>query len=142
MVHKWIASPASPDLLTHLLRFLQTLFLCLSRNGELLLNCDLFPSVLSFLRSAPVAALLASDDARVASWYTVVSTYLSFPRGDETPVPPGVLLPPLTNWDAASIPIACNCVRALFPRECVTNPLVSLVGKPASVRTPQQPSLW
>ena len=142
MVHKWIASPASPDLLTHLLRFLQTLFLCLSRNGELLLNCDLFPSVRSFLHSMPVAALLASDDARVASWYTVVSTYLSFHRGDETPVPPGVLLPPLTNWDAASIPIACNCVRALFPRECVTNPLVSLVGKPASVRTPQQPSLW
>ena len=110
----------SDEHITSLLRFLQTLLLCLTRNGELLLNCDLFPALVIFLQSDRVKKVVEKGDVKVLSWYTVTCTYLSYNRGNDDvwgAAHTEQLLAALSQWDAPTIPIGCNCVRALFPRE-------------------------
>lgn len=122
VVWKEIENPSalSDEHITSLLRFLQTLLLCLTRNGELLLNCDLFPALVVFLQSDRVKRVIEEGDVKVLSWYTVTCTYLSYNRGNDDTLRVAhtePLLAALSQWDAPTIPIGCNCVRALFPRE-------------------------
>lgn len=109
------------DLLPDLLRLLQTLLMVLTRNGELLLNCDLFPYLVLFLSRSEVVERVEKGDERILSWYVVCATYLSFNSENNLfcTVSPfrDRLLSALNSDTHLPIPLGCNCVRALFARQ-------------------------
>ena len=108
-------------LLSELLRLLQTLLMVMTRNGELMLNCDLFPYLTRFLTSETVLQQVSRGDLRVQSWYFVCIDYLSFDPSHQTSVSTlpqrDSLLQGLESTEITSIPLGCNCVRALLPRQ-------------------------
>ena len=73
-------------LLSELLRLLQTLLMVMTRNGELMLNCDLFPYLMRFLTSETVLQQVSRGDLRIQSWYFVCIDYLSFDPSHQTSV--------------------------------------------------------
>lgn len=109
------------DLLSDLLRLLQTLLMVLTRSGELMLNCDLFPYLTQFLTRETVIQQISRGDLRLQSWYFVCVDYLSFDPLHHTSVSTfpsrDSLLNGLKSGELASIPLGCNCVRALLPRQ-------------------------
>ena len=108
-------------LLSELLRLLQTLLMVLTRSGELMLNCDLFPYLTRFLTSQTVLQQVSRGDLRIQSWYFVCVDYLSFDPSHSASVstfpPRDSLLRGLESTEIASIPLGCNCARALLPRQ-------------------------
>lgn len=104
-----------------LLRLLQTLLMILTHNGVLLLNVSLFPLFQSFLLHPYLLTIPFSADIKLITWYFTCIRYLSY-RNDslnnETPsVHTTLLLQFIENCQEDEIPLACNCIRVLFPRK-------------------------
>jgi hypothetical protein len=102
------------------LRFLQTLLMILTHDGELLLNCELFPYLISFLNQPHIQELILSDKLTVVTWYNVCVRYLSFvPNSFSMKLPESYDTPcmeVLNHPESQSIPLLCNCIRSDFPR--------------------------
>ena len=93
----------------------------LTRNGELLLNQDLFPYLIRFLCDEHIQDVVSKGDMTVKSWHAVCLLYLSFlpPNIPDPSIPIDFqsLLDYLEDCEGSNIPIGCNCIRVLFPRE-------------------------
>lgn len=111
----------STDCISSLLRLLQTLLTVLTHNGELLLNCSLFPHIQSFLTHPSTLSLLATSDVKVITWYFTCIRYLSYHNEtllDRTySMNTTLLIQFIQSCKEQEIPLACNCVRVLFPRQ-------------------------
>ena len=107
-------------MLEDLLRLLQTLLMVLTRNGELMLNCDLFPYLTQFLTNETVIERVKCGDLRLQSWYFVCTDYLSFDpltHFHVSTIPSREsLLQAFETTEISAIPLGCNCARALLPR--------------------------
>lgn len=122
-----LPSDPAPALLSSLLRLLQTLLLVLTHSGELLLHSTLFPH-LSQLLALPATQELALQDFKTTTWYFTCIRYFSFPNNSFSPplIPTFSILEFLQTCDASAIPLACNGVRVLFPRQYVL--IASFIG--------------
>lgn len=108
-------------ILACLLRLLQTVLMVLTHNGVLLLNVSLFPLFQSFLLHSKLLAIPFSTNIKLITWYFSCIRYLSYHNEtlmDETPsIHTTLLLQFLDSCQEQEIPLACNCIRVLFPRK-------------------------
>ena len=107
--------------LSCLLRLLQTVLMVLTHNGVLLLNLSLFPLFQSFLLHSKLLSIPFSTNIKLITWYFSCIRYLSYHNEtlmDETPsIHTTFLLQFLESCQEQDIPLACNCIRVLFPRK-------------------------
>lgn len=107
--------------ISSLLRLMQTFLMVLTYDGELLLNCSLFPYFQEFLLHQSVLSLLDSKDVRILTWYYSCVRYLSFHNEDlllhTYSMNTTFLIHFIQKCKDTEIPLGCNCVRVLFPRE-------------------------
>lgn len=113
------------DSVSSLLRFMQTFLMVLTYDGELLLNCSLFPYFQEFLLHHSVLSLLSSKNVRILTWYFTCIRYLSFHNEEllqhTYSMNTTFLIQFIQGCQDQEIPLGCNCVRVLFPREYWTD---------------------
>lgn len=116
-----VATNRVVDAIPSALQVMQSVLTVLTRGGELLLNIDLFPHFETFLHDRDVMEIVRNAPISVKTWYFVCLRYLSF---DSRPtaqyaddIDSTLLLSTLETLTSAEIPIGCNCVRAVFPRD-------------------------
>lgn len=116
-----IATNREVDAIPAALQVMQSVLTVLTRGGELLLNVDLFPQFEAFLHDSSVMEIVRNAPISVKTWYFMCLRYLSFdsrPSAQCTDdIDSTLLLNALDTFTSAEIPIGCNCVRAVFPRD-------------------------
>lgn len=116
-----IATNREVDAIPAALQVMQSVLTVLTRGGELLLNVDLFPQFEAFLHDSSVMEIVRNAPISVKTWYFMCLRYLSFdsrPSAECTDdIDSTLLLNALDTFTSAEIPIGCNCVRAVFPRD-------------------------
>ena len=116
-----IATNRVVDTIPAAFQVMQSVLTVLTRGGELLLNVDLFPHFETFLHDRDVVEIVRNAPISVKTWYFVCLRYLSFdsrPTAQCTDdIDSTLLLNALDTFTSAEIPIGCNCVRAVFPRD-------------------------